>query len=260
MSKLVADPAWRVEANEQGLVLTAGADQSYLVPGLSGAHVVLLGRLFDQHGAFEPKGLPHEVRMVLPQLRSLGALRPESLPVPARPQRLRVGVRVLGEATGALLAALEEQFGEAHDAELHLVVRTTATLREMMTEAEVLAPLGAHLLLDLGYHHTVSLGPLVVPGQSACLACMAVRLGRRWGDPPPPTRPKSLERPELAIALAVHAINGIGAGSLALLDRIVSYHLDELTGTAEHVLPAAGCPVCPGLPVGRTTLPWEAET
>ncbi|WP_199431883.1 hypothetical protein [Qaidamihabitans albus] len=266
MSAVVADPGWRAQANDDGLVLYAGADLNYLVPDLSPAHTQALVAWFEAAtaGPVDAADLPGELAAVVRQLRSLGAVRPAALPTPERPRVLGVDVRTVGSTPAALTTALHETFpprvhADTAEPDLLLVVRTTETLRELAELAGELAePPVPHLLLDLAYHHTVVLGPLVVPGASACLACLAVRTGRRWGDPPPPQRPVTAEQPELPLALAAHAIRRLGAGSLALLERTVSMHAEELTSTAENVLPAADCPVCPGLPTGPATLPWEA--
>ena len=61
---------------------------------------------------------------------------------------------------------------------------------------------------------------------------------------------------EFPISLALQAVQNIRNGSLALLDAVVTVNLDEFTTTRESVLPAAGCEICPALPVGRVSLPW----
>jgi hypothetical protein len=258
VTAVIADPAWRAQVADTGLVVYAGADLNYLIPDLPAAHARVLVALFEPASApMEPEDQPEGVRLVLPQLRALGAVRPAVLPTPRQPRTLAVGVRIAGTATETLTGALLEAFPPVATPELTLVVRTTTTLRELAAFAGDLT--GPQLLLDLGYHHTAAIGPLVVPGGSACLACMSVRAARRWGDPPPPPAPEAVTQAGFPIALAAHAISRISAGSLALLERVVSYRLDEFTATAEDVLPAADCPVCPRVPIERATLPWEEE-
>ncbi|MFD1148772.1 hypothetical protein, partial [Saccharothrix hoggarensis] len=167
------------------------------------------------------------------------------LTVPDQP--LDVGVRVLGTAP----AGLDAHFPDVAAPDVVLVVRTTGTLADLVALREP----KPHLLLDLAYHHTASLGPFVVPGASACLGCLAVRARYRWGDPEPPARPAATTT-DFPLLWAKHAITRLAAGSLALLDRVVTLHLDEFTTTAEDVLPAADCEVCPRLDVGRVDLPW----
>jgi bacteriocin biosynthesis cyclodehydratase domain-containing protein len=243
MTELATDPAWRAQARAEGVVLYAGADQAYLLPDLTRAEVDAVTELFEHGRVTDP------VRPLLPQLRGLGVLKP----VIVRSGRpMSVTTQVVGHAPDGLLDLLP---GGARSGDLRLLVRTTATLCELTAVAAELT--GPHLLLDLAYHHTAVLGPLVVPGARACIGCMATRTARRWGDPDPARVPRAVELAEVAAALTEHALRQIATGSLVLLDRVIAYDLDELTTTAEDVLPSADCPICPAAAVGRVTLPWE---
>jgi hypothetical protein len=250
---LVADPAWHAQVRDEGLVVYAGADLAYLIPDLPRAVAVALAGLFEPvlrgvARTVDESRLGEPVRRHVAQLRTLGALRPAGLPSgDAKP--MGVGTRVVGEAP----AGLAERLPHDEDPDLLLVVRTTGTLADLVEVArETTVP---HLLLDLAYHHTAAVGPFVVPGAGACLACLAVRAGRRWGDPPPPPRPGAL-RHDFPISLALQAIQNIRGGSLALLDAVVTVDLDEFTTTRESVLPAADCEICPKVQFGRVSLPW----
>lgn len=251
---LVADPAWHAQVRDEGLVVYAGADLAYLIPDLPRATAVALAGLFEPvlrgvARTVDENRLGEPVRQHLAQLRTLGALRPAGLPTEhATP--MGVGTRVVGEAP----AGLVEMLPHNENPEFLLVVRTTGTLLDLVEVArETKVP---HLLLDLAYHHTVALGPFVVPGAGACLACLAVRTGRRWGDPPSPPHPKALAQPEFPLSLARQAIENIRTGSLALLDAVVTVNLDDFTTTRESVLPAADCEICPKVEFGRVSLPW----
>ncbi|WP_330273250.1 hypothetical protein OG205_41535 [Lentzea sp. NBC_00516] len=250
---LVADPAWHAQVRDEGLVVYAGADLAYLIPDLPRAVGVALAGLFEPvlrgvARTVDESRLGEPVRRHVAQLRTLGALRPAGLPNDdAKP--VGVGTRVVGEAP----AGLVERLPHNENPDLLLVVRTTGTLVDLIEVArETTVP---HLLLDLAYHHTAAVGPFVVPGAGACLACLAVRTGRRWGDPPPPPHPGAL-RHEFPISLAMQAIQNIRGGSLALLDAVVTVDLDEFTTTRESVLPAADCEICPKVQFGRVSLPW----
>lgn len=250
---LVADPAWHAQVRDEGLVVYAGADLAYLIPDLPRAVAVALAGLFEPvlrgvARTVDESRLGEPVRRHVAQLRTLGALRPAGLPNDeARPAG--VGTRFVGEAP----AGLVERLPHHDEPDLLLVVRTTGTLVDLVEVArETTVP---HLLLDLAYHHTAAIGPFVVPGAGACLACLAVRAGRRWGDPPPPPRPGAVSQ-DFPISLALQAIKNIRNGSLALLDAVVTVNLDEFTTTRESVLPAAGCEICPAPHVGRVSLPW----
>ncbi|GAB1511377.1 hypothetical protein [Actinophytocola sp. KF-1] len=253
MTALLVDPGWRAFAVDGGVELTAGADLAYLLPDLRPADAAFLVALFGPGGDARvvPDRMPDSVRHLVPRLRGLGALRPAGLP--ARPD-LAVSLAILGTEPPTLRAAVADAMSVVeHEPDLVLVVRTTSTWQEVAA-ARFDRP---HLFLDLAYHHCVSIGPLVVPGASACLGCLALRVTRRWGDRPPPDLPRGLTDPALSVAIAAHAVRRAGAGSLALLERVVTCDLDDLTTTTEHVLPSAGCRGCPQETVGRVGLPWE---
>lgn len=249
MTGLTVDPGWQAFPADGGVRLTAGADLVYHVPDLPKADAAFLLDLFGSDRQVEPDGLPDGVRQLIPRLQALGALRPTGLPSHPDPT---VRIVFAGTRSPALRTALAGDLSVVDDdADLILVVRTTSTWQDIIdVAAELRRP---HLLLDLAYHHSMAIGPLVVPGASACLGCMALRIARRWGDRPPCGHVD----PGLPAALAAHAVRRIAAGSLALLDRVVTYDLDELTTTAENVLPSVGCLICPQVTVGRVVLPWE---
>lgn len=250
---LVADPAWHAQVRDEGLVVYAGADLAYLIPDLPRAVAVALAGLFEPvlrgvARTVDESRLGEPVSRHVAQLRTLGALRPAGLPSDS-PLPMGVGTRFVGQAP----AGLVERLPHDDDPDLLLVVRTTGTLVDLVEVArETTVP---HLLLDLAYHHTAAIGPFVVPGAGACLACLAVRAGRRWGDPPPPPHPAAMSF-DFPISLALQAVQNIRNGSLALLDAVVTVNLDEFTTTRESVLPAADCEICQKVEFGRVTLPW----
>ncbi|HEY0636997.1 MAG TPA: hypothetical protein VGD67_05065 [Pseudonocardiaceae bacterium] len=249
---LAPDPAWRAEPSPGGLLLIGGADAVYLLPDVGGTVAAELVAVFA--GTRPPSALGAEAGLLVPQLRGIGALRVETTA-----PLVTVGLRVVGAPAPALAAELARLLGPAFvagdRADLVVVLRTTGLLRDLIDLAGELP--GPHLLCDVANRRTVVLGPLVVPGLSACLGCLAGRVGRRWGDPEPPAVPAALEETPLVAALVHSAVRGVAAGRLSLLERTTSLDLHDLTGTAEDVLPAAGCPHCPSAsPIG-IRLPWE---
>ncbi len=258
MTALAVDPGWRAFAVDGGVELTAGADLVYLLPDLPAADAAFVVDLFGpgHSGADErlvPARVPDSVRHLFPRLRALGALRPAGWP--SHPD-LAVGLTVLGDEPPALRATIATALSIVDgEADVVLVVRTTSTWRDVVAAAARFDR--PHLLLDLAYHHRVSIGPLVVPGASACLGCLALRVTRRWGDRPPPDVPRGVADPALPAAMVAHVVRRVGTGSLTLLERVVTCDLDDLTTTTEHVLPSAGCSICPQVTVGWVGLPWE---
>ena len=136
-----------------------------------------------------------------------------------------------------------------------VVVRTNAPLRALLdVAADLHRQQAAHVFCDLAFHHTVGLGPQVVPGDTSCLGCLVARVGVRWGDPEPPDAPAALSDAALAARLVARAL---GNDNGSLVNAAVSLDLATLTSRREPLWRSPACAVCSDWPVdGRIPLPW----
>jgi bacteriocin biosynthesis cyclodehydratase domain-containing protein len=148
------------------------------------------------------------------------------------------------------------------DADLLVWIRTRTSLLDTLGDyATVRVP---HLLVDLAYHHTLSIGPLVWPGDTACLGCFGGRIRHLWGDPTPPAAPRALAALPLAASLVQTELDVFRErGSCpALVERAVVLDLETLTTRVERVHRLPWCPFCfpPGAEhgAGSFALPWAA--
>ncbi|ARU05842.1 hypothetical protein CCO03_15165 [Comamonas serinivorans] len=107
-----------------------------------------------------------------------------------------------------------------------------------------------HLLLDLAYHHSVVIGPWVVPGQTACLACLGTRTVRRWADAPVPPSPQALAQPALSVALLLQVLTAAGSpgGQAAWIEHSTHVDLRTLQSQRARVYRQPWCPACAHLP------------
>ena len=238
------------------LVLSGGADALFAFPDLDRSDAELLLGAWTS-GLVAVDALTPDARETVWRLRDVGALRGEERDVAS----VRFEVRVVGSPVDGLVDELEHQ-GYAPtgaDPELVVFVRTNAALKESCGPdyASLEAP---HLLLDLGFRHTMSLGPLVFPGETACLACLVGRIARYWGDARPPDQPAALRHVPLAAALLALEIERFASGDYRLVNETVSISLDRLETTRSGVYRLPWCPVCRDVvqPVGSIPLPWTA--
>ncbi len=252
-------PAWRASLDDGILVVSAGADVVHAAVDLDeeSARQLLDGW---ERGAIDPTQLRLRARETLEALDGAGAVRrgPEA----ERPTDVKV--RFAGMVEPRLERWLRDALDDSQvvhrcddDADLVLVVRTTARLVELYDDARPEPT--RHLLLDLAYHHTVSLGPFVVPGETACLACLAGRIGSLWGDAPPPDRPAVLESPALAAVLAVRELERLARGDFRLANATVAYDLYAHRVVTCPVYRLPWCPACgdeAAAPPGHIELPW----
>lgn len=231
-------PAWTLAVEDGRLVFSGGADEVYVADEVDDATVRCMQEQWDA-GALDPDSIPADGRLLVQQLLAAGVL--DGLPAGERSFR----VLWAGEELPDLEARLQEFAARrgmivGPGAVFTLVVRSGGPLLDL---AGLDLP-GPHLLADVAYHHTLSLGPLVVPPDTSCLGCLAGRIASSWGDPPTPARPAVCDEPELVASLAVREVEAIHAGSLALANRTVAYDLRGHELLSSSLLKLPWCPRC----------------
>jgi bacteriocin biosynthesis cyclodehydratase domain-containing protein len=256
----VLSPAWRLEVVDDFLVVNGGADEVYVVdeaPAHACAKLIAVCNAREARQWQQDPVLGAAIR----QLRRLGALVPIGSTTIRRPALV---IRWAGQPLPVLPNALQAHGWtclsepDADGNALTLIVRTTASWSDLLANYQA-APLNrTHVLLDLAYHHTVGMGPLVVPGQTACLACMGHRVMRRWGDLPGPEQPAMAQRAAgVAALLADAAVLGP-----RLVERAFTLDLRSLQMHSSQVFVLPDCPVCAAMEssgFARLTplpLPW----
>lgn len=270
------DPHWAL-VHEPGLLLVhAGADQLFAIEDVCDAAAAeVLGRW--RGGAISRDGLSQEADDVFGQLVSAGIIC--NLLEPR--VEYSVALRFAGSRDTRLEAAVADALpagivlggggprdgggggmgggGGGEKCDLVLFVRTDGRLHEVVAGdyASLRTP---HLLLDLAFDHTISVGPLVFARETAGLCCLAGRLWSRWGDRTPPSRPRVTEHPGLSGGLVAMTIaNVLLRQDRSLVNRTVAYDFRAHEVTAQSVYRLPICPIC-GTGVaaaqGRIALPW----
>ena len=255
MDRLIANPNWTLFLERDLLVLSAGGDETYLIDDV--VDPALVRRI---HQAYLSDNLAEiaadpACAGVVRQLLQLKAI----LPARAQIAPQRVGVAWFGQPLPALTAKLasgsategtppwllSETPSDATD--ILLLVRTNAGWQETLKAYRDLAPQVPHLFVDLAYHHTLSIGPFVVPGETACLGCFANRVAHRWGDPPLPPRPAVNEEIDVAVAVLRRALLAEDASPrapLAFVERVTSLDLGTLRSQSSRLFQLPDCPTC----------------
>jgi hypothetical protein len=256
---------WTLFLEGDKLIASGGADALFLLDELSAQDARAL------HDAWHSDALSSVSPDILAKLHKLGALRAK----PAEPPRftitgtgpfhpiaeaLRKGTD-LTSCTSEPAAAGTSATSEIRP--LSVIVRAGGSLIDAAERAAGLrAP---HLFVDVAYHHTVSLGPLVWPGETACLSCLAGRIRHAWGDPEPPPAPAVSLRVELIAALIGEQLRVFGETGTctALVARTVSIDLETLSTRSERVHRLPWCPACfpeqAPYGAGSFALPWEGQ-
>jgi hypothetical protein len=236
----VIDPAWSITREGGALRVRAGADHLFALEDVGDdVAAALLTRPL-----FRPATIGAGAD-IFDQLVTLGALRPE-ISAGGDPLEACVvwaGDPVAGVADGVGPQLAAARLSDRPPVSLIVYIRTTATLGAT-AELAATGPAVPHLLVDAAYHHTVSLGPLVVPGDTSCLSCLVMRVSTAWGDEPPPPRPAATRRPELLAAVVAAEIDKVAGGDTGLVNRTVALNLTTWRTTEGTLLKAPWCPAC----------------
>jgi bacteriocin biosynthesis cyclodehydratase domain-containing protein len=250
--------AWRALYEDGLLLITAGADEIFAiedVPAEIAADIIALGVAPE----IRRETLSRAASDLLEQLLTAGIV--DAAPVgPAATVALCGLGDAAEELTARLSAALVErglELVEPNAASFVVLLRAGGPLRALLAQPDGL-PTQPHLLIDLAYHHTCSLGPLVFPGQTACLGCLVSRVSTQWGDALPPARPRMAAELDLAVGLAALEIERVTQGEHSLVNRTVAYDFSRRQVKDERLFKLPWCPVCAGEAPkrGALQLPW----
>ncbi|MDO5068331.1 MAG: hypothetical protein Q4D96_13720 [Propionibacteriaceae bacterium] len=225
-------PAWRITAVRDGFELHGGDDARYLLDSSR-----LVEQLARGEGVVRSQVSPEELAE-FEQLRSAGVIGPVLSPGAGR-------VALLGDPVpGQIGAQLGFDAEELSRADLVVVVRHRSTHQQIMEQVRELEQV--HLYADISFHHTVSLGPLVIPHETPCIGCLYGRLQQRWGDRPPAPEPAVVtDFPLLAAALLSTEVKRVLGGDTSLVGRTVAWDLEQRRVVSERLLTVPACPYCP---------------
>lgn len=240
-------PEWSIRQYGNTLVITGGADAKYEV------------ELETSDPSFFPS-VPHNSQFTRSQLpkrdqRVLEELIVAEIVIPTVTKNQPQRVALLGDAgTFALPRSKSIVSVQTHQVyDMALVIRENATYAGLLEGIHYQDIDKPHLLVDIAFHHTVSLGPLVFPGETACIACLQGRITKRWGDETPPPSPKvRTDYPTLISEFVAAETERIARGDTSLTNKTMSWNLQERVITKRQLLKVPLCPVCTGNEVDRS--------
>ncbi len=187
--------------------------------------------------------------------RVLEELLTAEIAVPLLQKSRYLKVRVLGDAH-----RLEVRYTSDSAADLLIIVRVGSTYTKLLQKVKYETINTPHLFVDMAYQHTASFGPLVFPGETACIACLQGRISNRWGDEKPPLLPRaSSEFSGVISELLQIELSKIAEGDTSLTNKTVSWNFRERLVSNDQLLKVPLCPVCSQNrvdPSGTLVLPW----
>lgn len=269
MDQLVATPHWTLFLEKDLLVLSAGGDETYLIDEIADPVIARRIERAYRSGTLAEIAADPACAGVVRQLRQLGVVLPAHChrapqqisivwfgePLPALADTLARGSRATDASAGLPLGA------GSSAVDTLLLVRTNAGWQDTLAAYRDLSPSVPHLFVDLAYHHTLSIGPFVVPGETACLGCLANRVAHRWGDPPLPRQPAVNEEIDVVAAVLRRTLlagDGTMRAPLAFVERATSLDLGTLRSQTSRLFQLPDCAVCgpKTAAVRPLPLPW----
>ena len=266
-------PRWNLLIEDGKLLITKGADEIYLIEELTGKGSEIVYESYKNGKIHEIKAniTDGKILGVISKLEKAGVIYKKNENIVAS-KPLNFSVRWIGNPNQKILNLLE-QFSKNIE-QLHLdtgvsspdiliMIRTSAKLAETMKDYDKIK--SPHLFVDIAYDHTLSFGPLVFPGETACLGCFIGRITRNWGDAEPPKSSNVSDSHELIASLILEQVRTFQKiGSCPeLIEKAVTFNLSDLTTKTDNVFRLPWCPICyPDKPkegLGSFEFPWKLK-
>jgi len=245
---------WKISQSEKSLLISGGADARFEIELESSEPSFFSSLKHDKK--FNRSELQTRDQRVLEELVTAEIVVPEL----QKGEVLRISVigddKELNLNVGEGLSIVKT--GQAYD--LALIVRTNSTYADLLEKIEYQSITKIHLFVDMAFHHTLSLGPLVFPSETACIACLQGRVSTRWGDEAPPIFPQAAKKyARVASELIATELARIGNGDTSLTNKTVSWNFLDRAIKKDQLLKVPLCPICSQNKIdqrGALVLPW----
>jgi hypothetical protein len=249
LSVMRKNPAWKIFWEDEQLIASGGGDEIFLIDGINSEDGHKLFEAYSVDNFDSLKSGSPELENVLNRLLKAKILFYTA--TSKQGSQLKIKLFWLGAEHGELLKILIEVLqrdGEFiisnNNFDLALYIRTTGKLGDFLqTYSPDQIP---HLFADLAYNHTISLGPVVFFGQTACLSCFSLRLMHSWGDAEPPSEPYILRNATLSAGIILQALKqNFGSDSAPeLIETAFSFNLKNWSCQKDPVFRLPWCKVC----------------
>jgi bacteriocin biosynthesis cyclodehydratase domain-containing protein len=243
-------PEWSIRQTERSLIISGGADTRYEIE-LDSSEESFFSSLKSSK-KFTKKDLSPS------DARAFESLITAKIIVPLLSKSKRFSISVIGDSSTLRL----NNVGSMNDADLIVVVRTHSSFAELLQKINYTALDKPHLFVDIAYHHTVSVGPLVFHGETACIACLQGRISNRWGDETPPPSPKTASQySDFASELIKTEITRIEQNDTSLTNKTISWNMQDRVIKHDQLLKVPLCPICNNKfdQNGALALPWDKD-
>jgi len=247
-------PEWVVYQEGKSLIISGGADARFEIE-LESSKPSFFSTL--KNTTFFSRNELNEV-----DLRVLEELVTAEIVVPRLLKNKVLRVAILGDDSKLTpISDINIKIVESsQDYDLALIIRTNSTYSDLLKDVDYQSIIKPHLLIDAAFHHTLSIGPLVFPAETACIACLQGRISTRWGDNNPPSKPLVTIKYERVIPeLIATELARIAKDDTSLTNKTVSWNFQDRAVKKDQLLKVPICPVCTQNRIdqrGALVLPW----
>jgi len=249
--------AWVIHQEEDSLIISGGADAQFVIK-LENSKPSFFSTL--KSTTFFNREELNEV-----DLRVLEELVTAGIVVPILQKNKVMRVAILGDNSklapnGDINIKIVEG-DQVYD--LALIIRTHSTYLDLLKNVDYQSVIKPHLLIDAAFHHTLSIGPLVFPAETACIACLQGRISTRWGDSTPPSKPLVASKYERVIPeLIATELARIAKDDTSLTNKTISWNFQDRIVKTNQLLKVPLCPICTQSKIdgsGALALPWGKD-
>lgn len=268
-----SSPLWNLLIEDGKLLITKGADELYLIEELDGKDAEILYEAYKNKSIHILKSdtANEKTLGVISKLEKAGVIY-KSIENIYPSKTVNFSIKWVGNPNQKILNLVEKFVKDSEQLTFHtdtklldllVIIRTSAKLAETMEDyKKIKCP---HLFVDIAYDHTLSLGPLVFPGETSCLGCFIGRITRNWGDAEPPQLSNVSNSPELIASLILEQIRTFQktGNCPELIEKAWTLNINDLTTKFDSVFRLPWCPICyPDKPkegLGSFELPWKLK-
>lgn len=244
-------PEWRITQQDKSLIISGGADARYEIELENNELSFFSGLKHDK--LFSRSELKERDARVLEELVTAEV----AVPVLKRDRTFKVSG--LGDVNQLTLTLHRD----IRTADLLLIVRANSTYAELLEKIDYQSITKPHLFVDMAFHHIFSVGPLVFPGETACIACLQGRITTRWGDEKPPITPRITNKYSGVVSELVKTeLDRINDGDTSLTNKSCSWNFQDRAVKKDQLLKVPLCPICTKNKIdhsGALALPWGKD-
>jgi hypothetical protein len=233
------DKLWIVAQKGNTLIISGGADKTYEL-ALS-QPTTAFTTINNQE--YDPQSLSSEDQIIHEQLVVGG------ISTPVLSMNKPIKVKIISKTS---IQITTKQFTLSDtNYDFVVLVRTGQTLAKSLQDWDYASLDTPHIFIDAAYYDTISIGPLVFPGETACLACLQGRIEYRWGDDEPPLIPRASTQEKIIDGIIEQEIQRFIEKDFTKIGKTIAFNLRTYTALEHALYKIEYCPICRKVPIDR---------